>query len=118
VKERTNTRTVRSQICLDRSGAVVAWLLSHLAKYRSLVPSLALICHLIECVDGTARGPVSGVATAKAVAWGAYLEAHARRLYASVMDTVGVAAALLASAGGRRFPSRHDHRHALSSRCE
>jgi len=72
-------------------------LLSHLAKYRSLVPSLALICHLIECVDGTARGPVSGAATAKAVAWGAYLEAHARRLYASVTDTVGVAAALLAT---------------------
>ena len=34
-------------------------LLSHVAKYRSLVPSLALIVHLIDCVGGEARGPVS-----------------------------------------------------------
>jgi Protein of unknown function (DUF3987) len=72
-------------------------LLSHLAKYRSLVPSLALVFHLIDCVNGEARGPVSGTATAKAVAWGDYLAAHARRLYASVTDAMRVAAALLAT---------------------
>jgi putative DNA primase/helicase len=72
-------------------------LLSHWAKYRSLVPSLALVFHLIDCVTGAARGPVSGAATTKAVAWGEYLAAHARRLYASVTDAARVAAALLAT---------------------
>ncbi len=43
------------------------------------------------------RGPVSRAATAKAVAWCEYLQAHARRLYASVTDAVRVAAALLAA---------------------
>jgi putative DNA primase/helicase len=72
-------------------------LLSHLAKYRSLVPSLALVIHLIDCVDAGVSGPVSHAATAKAVAWSEYLAAHARRLYASVTDAARVAAALLAS---------------------
>ena len=72
-------------------------LLSHLAKYRSLMPSLALILHLIDGVDAGVGGPVSGVAAERAAAWCQYLEAHARRLYATVTDRVRVAAALLAS---------------------
>jgi Protein of unknown function (DUF3987) len=72
-------------------------LLSHLAKYRSLMPSLALILHLIDSVDGGLKGAVSGAAAARAVAWCRYLEAHARRLYVTVTDRVRVAAALLAS---------------------
>jgi Protein of unknown function (DUF3987) len=72
-------------------------LLSHLAKYRSLMPSLALILHLIDGVDAGVGGPVSGVAAERAAAWCRYLEAHARRLYATVTDRVRVAAALLAS---------------------
>ena len=72
-------------------------LLSHVAKYRSLVPALALIVHLIDCVDGATRGPVSRAATDKAVAWGEYLAAHARRLYATVTDPARVAAAVLAT---------------------
>src|SRR5712691_471409 len=71
-------------------------LLSHLAKYRSLMPSLALIFHLIDSVDRGTRGPVSGAAAEQAAAWCTYLEAHARRLYASVTDPARVAAALLA----------------------
>lgn len=50
---------------------------SHLAKYRSLIPSLALIIHL---VDGEI-GPVSAGALARAMEWGVYLESHARRIY-------------------------------------
>jgi len=32
------------------------------AKYRSLMPALALIVHLIDSVDAGPRGPVSRVA--------------------------------------------------------
>src|SRR6266849_4655222 len=78
-------------------------LLSHLAKYRSLLPSLALILHLIDSVDAGTGGPVSRAATAQAAAWCEYLAAHARRLYAAVTDAARVAAALLATrlAAGR-----------------
>ncbi len=72
-------------------------LLSHLAKYRSLLPSLALLFHLIDGVDTGRRGPVSGAAAAQAAAWCEYLAAHARRLYGAVTDTARVAAALLAT---------------------
>jgi putative DNA primase/helicase len=70
---------------------------SHVAKYRSLMPSLAVIGHLIDGVAGGPPGPVSGAAAARAVAWCAYLQGHARRLYASVTDRAQVAAALLAA---------------------
>lgn len=51
-----------------------------LAKYRSLVPSLALLTHLADAPDG---GPVPLPALLKACAWGEYLESHARRIYAA-----------------------------------
>jgi putative DNA primase/helicase len=57
----------------DEHPAVV----SHLAKYRKLVPGLALINHL--CEDGT--GPVTETALARAVQFSEYLETHARRVY-------------------------------------
>jgi putative DNA primase/helicase len=68
--------------------------LSHLAKFRSLMPSLALLLHLVECVDRGAGGAVSGEVTRRAVAWCTCLEAHARRVYHSV--TNGPAVALVA----------------------
>src|SRR3989454_9579895 len=71
--------------------------LSHLAKYRSLLPSLALLFHLIDGVDTGRRGPVSCAAAAQAAAWCEYLAAHARRLYGAVTDAARVAAALLAT---------------------
>jgi len=40
--------------------------LSHVAKYRSLAPSLALIGHLIDGVAGGTTGPVSCAAVARA----------------------------------------------------
>ena len=67
---------------------------SHLAKYRSLLPSLALLFHLIDGVDTGRRGPVSRAAAAQAAAWCEYLAAHARRLYAAVTDAARGAAAL------------------------
>jgi putative DNA primase/helicase len=52
---------------------------SHLAKYRKLVPTLALICHL---ADG-GIGPVGVPALERAIAWARYLETHASRAYGS-----------------------------------
>src|SRR5713101_4453442 len=46
--------------------------LSHVAKYRSLMPSLALILHLIDGVDAGPGGPVSRAAAAQAAAWCEY----------------------------------------------
>ncbi len=71
-------------------------LISHLSKYRSLLPSLALIFHLIECVDRGIGGPVSEPATTRAIAWCAYLEPHARRVYEAVIAPGRLATATLA----------------------
>jgi len=54
---------------------------AHLAKYRKLVPALALLVHLIE----TGSGPVSQVAMLKAAAWAELLEGHARRVYSAAL---------------------------------
>ncbi|MDA8190920.1 MAG: YfjI family protein [Gammaproteobacteria bacterium] len=62
-----------------RSGDLIPALESHLAKYRKLVPALALICHLAD--GGT--GPVAEMPTLKALAWAQYLEGHAIRCYGS-----------------------------------
>lgn len=55
---------------------------SHLGKYRSLMPSLALIIHLVDVVTGTSdQGPVSENAALMAVGWCEYLESHAVKIY-------------------------------------
>lgn len=55
----------------------------HLGKFRSLMPSLALIFHCIDIADGSVIGPVTGKSSRLAVAWCEYLESHARRIYAT-----------------------------------
>ncbi len=50
---------------------------SHFSKYRSLVPSLALVFHLID----SGQGPVGVNATQRAIDWSKYLASHARRAY-------------------------------------
>jgi hypothetical protein len=58
-------------------------LVQHLAKYRKLYPTLALLFHLIDVASGKASpGPVSQNATLLASQWCTYFAAHARRLYA------------------------------------
>ena len=64
-----------------RSGDLHPAMESHLAKYRKLVPSLALVFHLAE----GGSGAVSAAATARALAWAVYLRSHAERAYGSVM---------------------------------
>jgi Protein of unknown function (DUF3987) len=54
---------------------------AHLAKYRSLLPALALICHLSDNDPGK---PVSEGAFDRAEAWCDYLETHATRIYAAL----------------------------------
>jgi hypothetical protein len=72
--------------------------IEHLRKYRSLMPSLALIFHLINIADGTAAaGPVSLEVAELAAAWCEYLESHARRIYGLVTNASQQAAAALAS---------------------
>lgn len=61
-----------------RSDAEHPAIASHLGKYRSLVPSLALLIHLAE---GTG-GPVGIEPLKKALGWARYLESHARRIFA------------------------------------
>jgi hypothetical protein len=59
---------------------------SHLAKYRSLIPSLALICHLADSMEINLSLPVSLGSLQKALGWYEYLKSHAERIYGMVMN--------------------------------
>lgn len=60
---------------MHRTGhAAVA---SHYGKYRSLVPSLALIFHLAE----GRSGPVDEAALCRAIGWAMFLKQHAEKIY-------------------------------------
>jgi nitrogen regulatory protein PII-like uncharacterized protein len=83
----------RESIELRLRGSVEHPMLeAHLSKYRSLIPSLALVIHLAES-DG---GPVEMLALERAIAWAEYLETHARRIYAPAISPDMDAARLLA----------------------
>ncbi len=56
-------------------------MVEHFGKYRSLMPSLALIFHLIDMAGGKPAGAVSEQAAKLSVKWCEYLESHARRIY-------------------------------------
>jgi uncharacterized protein DUF3987/DNA primase RepB-like protein len=62
-----------------RSGELHPALESHLAKYRKLIPSLAVLFHI---ADG-GSGAVTDASLVRALAWAPYLESHARRIYES-----------------------------------
>ena len=53
---------------------------SHFAKYRSLIPALALLFHLLD----SHNGPVCEDCLHGAVSFAKYLKKHAERIYASV----------------------------------
>ena len=65
---------------------------AHLAKYRSLIPSLALLIHLAD----HGKNPVGVDAIERACAWGEYLESHARRVYSQGLAPADMAARALA----------------------
>ena len=70
-------------------------MVSHLAKYRKLIPALALVFALIDTPDS--GGVIHETELMRALAWSEYLRTHAQRLYSTaVTPDAGVAAALLA----------------------
>lgn len=71
-----------------RSGEMAPALEGHFAKYRKLVPALALIDHLAE----GGAGNVGAEALARALDMAEYLETHARRVYGAT-DAVDVISA-------------------------
>ena len=70
-------------------------LLEHFGKYRSLMPSLALIFHLLGIADSKRSDNVSLQATQQAAQWCEYLEKHARRIYGMAEDITARAAGSL-----------------------
>ena len=68
---------------------------AHLAKYRSLMPSLSLVLHL--CEGGQASERVSLQCARRAAVWCEVLEEHARKVFAPELDGGLSAAHALAS---------------------
>jgi putative DNA primase/helicase len=69
-----------------RSGKESTLLTCHLAKYRKLLPALALVFHLVESHASSRLDPISMQAIAAAAAWCDLLEVHARRVYQAAFD--------------------------------
>jgi hypothetical protein len=91
-----------------RRGQETPAMLEHLSKYRSLLPSLALLFHLIEGDTGA----VSLTALQRGIAWCAFLESHARRVYQSALDGDTDAAAQLAERLRQSLPNPFTYRQA------
>ena len=70
-------------------------MVSHLAKYRKLIPALALVFALIDTPDS--GGVIHETELIRALAWGDYLRTHANRLYAAAVipETAGARALLM-----------------------
>jgi hypothetical protein len=68
----------------------------HLSKFRSLMPSLSLIFHLIECTSHTRHGDVRVESANLAAAWCGFLEDHARRVYGLLKAKEEMSASVLA----------------------
>lgn len=71
-------------------------LIEHLGKYRSLMPALALIFHVLDLADGRVPSQVTVENAKRAAAWCEYLESHARRVYGLVTNLTDQAASRLA----------------------
>lgn len=68
---------------------------AHLSKYRGLMPTIALVLHLVDCADKDEKGPITKSATLMAMHWMEYLESHARRVYALRTGEASKAAEIL-----------------------
>ena len=64
-------------------------LVSHLSKFRKLIPALALIFALVDTPDS--GGMIHERELVRALAWGDYLRSHAERIYAAAVipETAG-----------------------------
>jgi hypothetical protein len=83
-----------------RAGKMAPALEAHLAKYRKLVPALALINHLVD----NGQDEISQQAMRKALAFSKYLETHARRLYGATNETERAAAQAILTKCERELP--------------
>jgi putative DNA primase/helicase len=73
-------------------------LISHLSKYRKLMPALALVFELAEWSAGNGSADTVSLGRAKqAAAWCEYLESHAKRVYSCVVTPELRAARVLAA---------------------
>ena len=88
-----------------RGGSESALLTNHLAKYRILMPSLALLFHVVDSVGTDRLSPVSYEAAERAAAWCELLEAHARRVYQSAIEGDPEVAARLAERIKQSLPN-------------
>jgi len=70
---------------------------SHLTKYRSLIPSLALVIHIADLAEHEQFNlvPVGKGALIKAIHWGYYLRTHAERIYGIGLNAENTAARLI-----------------------
>jgi putative DNA primase/helicase len=92
----------RLRFATDAQGLFIEWLaeleakirgselhpalISHLSKYRSLMPSLAVLFHLAEAATGNGDADTVSLRHAQqAAAWCDYLESHARRVYSCIV---------------------------------
>lgn len=86
-----------------RSGEEHPAIVSHLSKYRKLIPSLALINHLCDSQDG---GAVTETALLRAIAFSEYLESHARRIYSyATRPDIDAAKTLLKRMANGKLPT-------------
>ncbi|WP_201556006.1 YfjI family protein [Psychrobacter immobilis] len=78
----------------DAEHSIIA---EHLIKYAKTVPSLALVFHLVDCIEhGTSSGAVNMNALRAALAWCEVLESHMMRIYSTVTDSANIKASYLA----------------------
>jgi hypothetical protein len=76
---------------------------SHYGKYKSLIPSLAVLIHLADYP--THSDLIGADAVNRAIAWGDYLKSHADRVYGSALDPVDEnAKAILSKIGAGKLP--------------
>lgn len=69
----------------------------HLIKYAKTVPSLALVFHLVDCIEhGTSLGAVNMNTLRAALSWCEALESHMMRIYSTVTDSANIKASYLA----------------------
>lgn len=78
-------------------------LVSHLSKYRKLIPALALIFALVDTPDS--GNIIHEAELLRALAWGDYLRTHAERIYTVAMTPqIGAARALLDKIKAGKLP--------------
>lgn len=78
----------------DTEHSVIA---EHMTKYPKTIASLALIFHLVDCIEFQSDlGAVSLLALKTAIEWHAMLETHMHRIYSLVTDSANIKASYLA----------------------